>query len=200
MVRKAGKGQLMLVTADGSESRTLTGAIDAQGAADWAPDGSAIVTGGSDEQGLGLFRIPIDGGTPVQLAKGLAINPVWSPDGSLIVYAATSVSGRQPLAAVRREDAGRVAADTDRARQPRASVSPEREGHRVSTDQRAGGCGDWGVHRLLAGGSRRQDEDALAHLSGRYATLSFDITPDGKRIVFDLVNDNSDIVLIDIPK
>ena len=64
MVRKAGKGQLMLVTADGSESRTLTGAIDAQGAADWAPDGSAIVTGGSDEQGLGLFRIPIMVGRP----------------------------------------------------------------------------------------------------------------------------------------
>jgi len=40
----------------------------------------------------------------------------------------------------------------------------------------------------------------LAHLSGRYATLSFDITPDGKRIVFDRVNDNSDIVLIDIPR
>ena len=40
----------------------------------------------------------------------------------------------------------------------------------------------------------------LAHLSGRYATLSFDITPDGKRIVLDRVNDNSDIVLIDIPR
>ena len=73
MIRKAGKGQLMLVTADGSESRRMTGAIDAQGAADWAPDGSAIVTGGSDEQGLGLFRIPIDGGTPVRLAKALRL-------------------------------------------------------------------------------------------------------------------------------
>jgi Tol biopolymer transport system component len=40
----------------------------------------------------------------------------------------------------------------------------------------------------------------LAHLSGRYATLSFDLTPDGKRIVFDRVNDNSDIVLIDLPR
>ena len=40
----------------------------------------------------------------------------------------------------------------------------------------------------------------LAHLTGQYATPSFDITPDGKRIVFDRVNDNSDIVLIDIPR
>jgi hypothetical protein len=28
---------------------------------------------------------------------------------------------------------------------------------------------------------------------------SFDITPDGKQIVFDRVRENSDIVLIDIP-
>jgi dipeptidyl aminopeptidase/acylaminoacyl peptidase len=125
MVRKAGKGQLMLVTADGSESRTLTGAIDAQGAADWAPDGSAIVTGGSDEQGLGLFRIPIDGGTPVQLAKGLAINPVWSPDGSLIVYAATSVSGRQPLAAVRRDGT-----PVELPQLPQIQIAPGNQGHR----------------------------------------------------------------------
>jgi hypothetical protein len=29
-------------------------------------------------------------------------------------------------------------------------------------------------------------------------TLTFDITPDGQRIVFDRVRDNSDIVLIDL--
>ena len=39
----------------------------------------------------------------------------------------------------------------------------------------------------------------LVHLTGQQAT-SLDIIPDGKRIVFDRVNDNSDIVLIDIPK
>jgi hypothetical protein len=29
---------------------------------------------------------------------------------------------------------------------------------------------------------------------------TFDVTPDGKRIVFDRLRDNSDIVLIDLPK
>ena len=80
------------------------------------------MTGGSDEQGLGLFRIPIDGGTPVRLAKGLAINPVWSPDGSLIVYAATSVSGRQPLAAVR--------PDGTPVELPQIHDAPGNQGHR----------------------------------------------------------------------
>ena len=160
MIRKGGKGQLILVSADGSESRTLAGSIDAQGAADWAPDGSAIVTGGSDEQGLGLFRLPIDGGTPARLAKGLAVNPVWSPDGSLIVYAGTSVA-RSPAArgCATRWHTCRVAGDTGRARQPRAPISAEREGPRVSANP-SGSCGGGRVHRRLATGSRHQDEEA----------------------------------------
>ena len=31
--------------------------------------------------------IPVDGGAPVRLVRGEARNPVWSPNGDLIVYA-----------------------------------------------------------------------------------------------------------------
>ena len=60
-----------------------------------------IVTGGSDATGPGLFKIPLDGGSPVRLVAGQALNPVWSPDGSLIVYAGTNVRTFAPLLAVR---------------------------------------------------------------------------------------------------
>ena len=40
----------------------------------------------------------------------------------------------------------------------------------------------------------------LTHLSDRGALRTFDITPDGKYIVFDRSRENSDIVLIDLPK
>jgi Tol biopolymer transport system component len=199
-IRKAGKGQLILLAADGSESRTLAGSINAQGAADWDPDGSAIVTGGSDDQGLGLFRIPIDGGTPGRLVKGEAINPVWSPDGSLIVYAATSVSGRQPLAGVK--------PDGTPVELPEIQVANSNQGHRFLPRGKGLVFRQTAAGRAATGESVDiwlQDLDSktkthLARLTGRYATLSFDITPDGKRIVFDRVNDNSDIVLIEIPK
>ena len=199
-IRKAGKGQLMLVAADGSESRTLAGSIDAQGAADWDPQGTAIVTGGSDDQGQGLFRIPIDSGPPVRLAKGLAINPVWSPDGSLIVYAATSVGGRQPLAGVR--------PDGTPVELPQIQVAPGNQGHRFLPKGKSLVFRQTSLGSAATGESVDiwlQDLDSktkthLAHVTGRYATLSFDITSDGKRIVFDRINDNSDIVLIDIPR
>jgi len=41
---------------------------------------------------------------------------------------------------------------------------------------------------------------ALTRLSGGAAMRTFDITPDGKRIVFDRLRENSDIVLIDLAR
>ena len=40
----------------------------------------------------------------------------------------------------------------------------------------------------------------LTHLTDRGRILTFDITPDGKAIVFDRIRDNSDIVLFDRDK
>ena len=39
----------------------------------------------NDAHGPGLFKIPAKGGAPVTLVSGQAYNPVWSPDGQLIV-------------------------------------------------------------------------------------------------------------------
>ena len=72
-----------------------------QGTADWSPDGKWIVTGGSDAQGPGLFKIPVDGGAPIRLVAGQAVNPVWSPDGHLIVYAGKFFTGQVELLGVR---------------------------------------------------------------------------------------------------
>jgi Tol biopolymer transport system component len=40
----------------------------------------------------------------------------------------------------------------------------------------------------------------LTHLSDHGALHTFDITPDGKQIVFDRSQENSDIYLIELPK
>jgi hypothetical protein len=38
----------------------------------------------------------------------------------------------------------------------------------------------------------------LTHLTERTAMRTFDITPDGKQIIFDRLRDNSAVVLIDV--
>ena len=56
VVRQQGKRHLAVMSADGTNSRTLATSIDiqgvvGQGTADWSPDGTWIVTGGSDARG-----------------------------------------------------------------------------------------------------------------------------------------------------
>ncbi len=89
------------LASDGSDVRPLAQAIDVTSAASWSPDGNWIVAGGVDGTGPGLFKIPVEGGDPQRLANGTATNPVWSPDGSVIVYTGAVVGPTGPLLMIR---------------------------------------------------------------------------------------------------
>ena len=86
VLRRQGKLQLTLVSADGADHRSFAESIDVRGTSAWSPDAKWIATGGADAHGAGLFKIPVAGGAPVRLVTGAAHNPVWSPDGNVIVY------------------------------------------------------------------------------------------------------------------
>jgi Tol biopolymer transport system component len=199
VVRQQGQRHLAIMSADGTNSRTLAPSIDIQGemergTADWSPDGTFIVTGGDDGQGPGLFKIPVDGGTPMRLVAQEAYNPVWSPKGDLIVYA-TPFAGTGGLDALRGVRPDRTPVDLPEMRVRRGGA------HRFLRS----GAGlvylpaieskDFCVIDLATGKSR-----PLTHLSDRGYLNFFDITPDGKHLVFDRSHQNSDIVLIDLPK
>ena len=199
VVRQGGIRNLAIMSADGTNARTLAASIEiqgvaGQGAADWSPDGTRIVAAGRDGHGPGLFTIPVDGGAPVRLVAGDAFSPAWSPTDDLIVYATGfgGAGGRNVLRAVR--------PDGTAVQMPEVRV-------------RVGGA-----HRFLRNGrglvylenieardfwlvdldtnSKRQ----LTHLSDLGSLNTFDVTPDGKYLVFDRIRQNSDIVLIDLPR
>jgi len=54
---------------------------------------------------------------------------------------------------------------------------------------------DFGLLDLVTKKTRQ-----LTHLHNSAAMRTFDITPDGRSIVFDRLRENSDIVLIDLPR
>ncbi|MGH9253286.1 MAG: protein kinase domain-containing protein [Vicinamibacterales bacterium] len=196
VVRQDGKRHLAIMAADGTNSRTLAAAIDIQGAAsqgsaDWSPDGDWIAVGGRDAQGPGLFKIPLDGGPPVRLVAGQANNPVWSPDGKLIVYSGSQTSGQVSLLGVR-PDGVTVALLPVRVRGGAYRFLPNGTGLvYLPTNQSL----DFWLLDLEKRTTRR-----LTRLSDQGQLNTFDITPDGKHIVFDRSRENSDIVLIDLPK
>ena len=191
-LRRSGKLTLHTATAEGNELRPLGESIDISGAADWSRDGQWIVTGGTDTNSPGIFKIPVSGGMPVRLATGKASNPVWSPAGDLIVYSGENVGFYAPLLAVR--------PDGTPVKLPLIEVL--REGVRVRFLPNGSGL----VYmqglpseqnlRLLDLATMKTRE--LTRLNNAGAIRSFDISPEGN-IVFDRMRGNSHVVLIDLP-
>jgi Tol biopolymer transport system component len=190
---RAGERRLTVMSSDGTSPRTIASSIRTQGSVDWSPDGQTIVTGATDDgtgQGAGLYTVPLGGGAPSRLVRGVAFDPVWSPDGGLIVYV-DRMAGSVPLLAVR--------PDGSRVDIPRVPV-------------RAGG------YRFLPGGRRLvymphlQSQDfwlldleartthQITRLENRGALRWFDVTADGQFLVFDRSRANANVVLIELPK
>ena len=67
LLRKQGKRRLTTLSSEGGDVRTVTDVLDVSSAASWSPDGKWIAVSGADAKGPGLFKVPVDGGTPVRL-------------------------------------------------------------------------------------------------------------------------------------
>jgi Tol biopolymer transport system component len=195
-LRRNGKLRLHLLSADGAESQPLTDGVDVRGSSSWSPDQQWIVTGGADASGDGLFRVPVDGGPAVRIAKGQALDPVWSPDGSTIVYVGPNVGSQSPLLAVK-PDGSPVALPAIQVRREgggsRARFMPD--SRRLVYMQGLVVSQDFRLLDLETGQSRE-----LTRFDHAAAMWGFDVSPDGKQIVFDRSRNASDIVLIDLAR
>ena len=162
-----------------------------RGAPAWSPDGKWIAVAADEGEGGRLFKVPLDGGPPIRIVDELALNPVWSPDGRLIVYSGPSVGGQALLKAVTMEKQLfplpdlRVLGEGNRYRfLPRRNALVVMQGPARSQN--------FWLLDLSTGRLRR-----LTNLRPGSLVKGFDVSPDGKQIVFDRLRENSYIVLID---
>ena len=193
VLREDSGRKLMSIAPDGSNRRTLTPAAfivlgtPGRGAADWSPGGDWIVTGGKDEKGEGLFRIPASGGQAVPLFRGRAQNPVVSPIGDLIVYSSDIVAGKAKVHAVRR--------DGTPVQLPELETAPG--AYRFTPDGKKliflpiHDAHDFKMLDLTTGKTT-----TLTNISATGRIGTFDVTSDG-RIVFDRTIPHADIELIE---
>jgi len=181
------------MAADGTGSRRIAESLDARDTPSWSRDGWWIAVVASEGTEQPLFKVPLDGGAPVRLVGGINTNPVWSPDGKVIVYSEHGGRGWSRLKAITPE----------RQPFPLPEIHVTMGGDRyrfltrgnalVLTQSSRRDFGFW-LFDLATGGLRR-----LASLRPGLEVKSFDVSPDGKLILFDRFRDNSDVVLIDLP-
>jgi hypothetical protein len=191
-VRREGRSTLYCTTADGTNARPLAESLDIRGSASWSPDGKWIAVSAREGDGVGLFKVPVDGGPAVRLVPAPASNPVWSPDGAFILYSGPQIGRSVPVRAVSPEG--------------KPHPLPELWLYRVGENYRFLPGGRELV--VIQGGLRRQDFWLVDLKTGRQRQLtnlrpgsslrSFDVSPDGTSILFDRVQENSDIVLIEL--
>ena len=187
VLRQNGAQQLTVMAADGTGRRRVAHAIEVRGAPDWSPDGSFLLVGGTDTQGAALFKVPLDGAAPQRIVEGDAVNPVVSADGGVVVFGSTIIRGVAPLRAVRL-DGTEVPLPPLRARP--GSYRFTRTGRTLIYLPTPTSPDFWSLD--FATGTTRQ----LTRFADLGRLRMFDISADGKWILFDRSTEQSDVVLI----
>jgi Tol biopolymer transport system component len=155
----------------------------------WAP-GGAITSAANVDGTPRLFRISLDGSV-APLASGYAVDPVWAPHGGFVVYSGPDVGTTFPIMAI----------GAGGARHPLPGISLTRGARRLRFLD--------GGRALVAmrGDLHHKDlwridldtgaERPLTRLAPDFDLRDFDISPDGREIVLERVQEHSDVVLIE---
>src|ERR1700675_4141431 len=193
-VRQHGQTFLYVMQADGTNARIVTDVLDLQGAPAWAPDGQSIISAADDHGAPHLFRVPVDGRSPALFVQEYSVDPAWAPRGRFVVYsgpdigttfsvkAVTAEATQHPLPALTLTRGARHLAFLPGGR---ALVFLRGEIQHKNL---------WLID--LETGAERQ----LTNLTPDFDIRDFDISPDGREVVLERVQEHSDVVLLDLPR
>jgi Tol biopolymer transport system component len=193
-IRQHGHALLYTMQADGSNARVVADSLDLQGAPAWTPDSQSITSAANDHGVPHLFRVPIDGRPPSVFVQEYSVDPTWSPSGNFVVYsgpnigttfsvkAVTAEATMHPLPALTLTRGARHLAFLPGGRE---LVVLRGEIHHKNL---------WLID--LKSGAEKQ----LTNLPPDFYIRDFDISPDGGEVVLERVQEQSNVVLIDLPR
>ena len=183
---EGGRTRMYVMQADGSGLRAMPDPLQPRGAPAWAPDGRTLVVAAPH-----LVKVSAENGAVTSIGEDFAAEPAWSPNGKMILYSGQEVGTTFPVRI--------VAVDGSKPAQPKITLS--RGVRRLAFLPRENALivlrGDM-VHKNfwaidLGTGRERQ----LTNFGPNVVIGDFDVSADGREIVFDREQDDSDIVLIE---
>jgi Tol biopolymer transport system component len=193
-VAQPGQTLLHVMRADGTNARIVADTLKLQGAPAWSADARSITTAADVHGTPHLFRVPLEGGLPSPFVQEYALDPMWAPDGRFAVYSGPDIGTTFSLRAV----------STEAAAYPLPPLTLTRGARHVAFLPRR--------HALLflRGEIRRKDLWLLDLETGAERRLTgpardfdvddFDVSPDGKEVVLERVQQSSNVVLLDRPR
>jgi Tol biopolymer transport system component len=192
-VARRGRTLLYVMNADGTNARVVTESLELRGAPAWTPDGQSI-TSAVDVNGTPhLFQISLQG-APVPLVREYALDPVWSPGGEFVVYSGADVGTTFPVRAVTAGASPHPIPNLTLTRGARRLRFFS--GRRTLVVMR----GEIQHKNLWLIDLDTRAERQLTNLPSDFNVRDFDVSPDGREIVLERVQEHSDVVLIDLAR
>jgi Tol biopolymer transport system component len=191
--RQGSETLLYVMQADGTNLRVVVDSLELQGSPAWTPDGRSITLALNDHGVPHLFQVPIDGGPAAVFLRDYSVDPAWQPSGRFVVYSGPNIGTTFSVKAVTPEG----------VTHPLPSLTNLTRGAR-HLKFLLGGRG----LAFLRGSIEHKDlwltdpdtgaERQLTNLPDDFDIRDFDISPNGREVVLERVQERSDIVLIDL--
>jgi Tol biopolymer transport system component len=183
----------MVGTAPNRTSRVAR-AMAVEGAPAWSPGGDAILVGAEQGQDTRLFQVPLDGAPIVPVTADHSRDATWSPDGRFLVYNGAEIGPQFHVRAMLADGRPRALPDIALPRGARRLVFLPGSNDLVVLKGDARDRNFWLVN--LDTGQERQ----LTDFDSGFAIDNFDVSADGREIVFDQLREESDVVQIDLAR
>jgi Tol biopolymer transport system component len=179
---------------DGTNARVVADSLDLQGTPAWAPDGQSITSAANDHGVPHLFRVPVDGRSPALFVQEYSVDPAWAPDGRFVVYSGPDIGTTFSVKAVTAQAATHPLPTLTLTRGARHLAFLPGGRALVLLRGEIQHKNLWLID--LDTGAERQ----VTNLSPDFDIRDFDISPDGREVVLERVQERSNVVLLDLPR
>jgi Tol biopolymer transport system component len=196
-IRLGSRTLLYLMHADGTRVRIAADSLDLTGSPTWTPDSQFITCAANDRGAPRLFQVPVTGGPPAVFLREYSADPAWEPAGRFVLYSGPDIGTTFSLKAA---GPGGLAYSIPHLN----ALSLTRGARHVKFLPVGMGIallrGEIGHKDLWIIDPETASERKLTNLPPDFHVRDFDISPDGREVVLERVQERSNIVLLDLSR